>query len=125
MTIVVSYVPDQHGEAAVERGLAEAKLRQLPLVVVNAITEGRQSRTDATYDQLTDIRSRLIGQGVDARVEQPTAPDVADAILAIADDMPADLIILGIRRRTPVGKLIFGSTAQRIILQAPCAVLTV
>jgi nucleotide-binding universal stress UspA family protein len=37
----------------------------------------------------------------------------------------AELIIVGIRRRSKVGKLLMGSTAQYIILKAPCPVLTV
>ena len=37
----------------------------------------------------------------------------------------AELIIIGLRRRSPVGKLIMGSTSQRILLDAPCAVLAV
>ena len=43
----------------------------------------------------------------------------------VADETDADLIVIGLRRRTPVGKLILGSNAQRILLDAPCAVLAV
>ena len=42
-----------------------------------------------------------------------------------ANETDADLIVIGLRRRTPVGKLILGSNAQRILLDAPCAVLAV
>jgi len=43
----------------------------------------------------------------------------------VANETDADLIVIGLRRRTPVGKLILGSNAQRILLDAPCAVLAV
>ena len=44
---------------------------------------------------------------------------------AVAEETNADFIVIGLRRRTPVGKLILGSNAQRILLDAPCPVLAV
>ena len=46
--------------------------------------------------------------------------DVADDLIAVAEETSADFIIIGLRRRSPVGKLILGSHAQRILLDAPC-----
>ena len=46
-------------------------------------------------------------------------------IVQFAEENLADLIIVGVRRRSKVGKLIFGSTAQFVILNAPCPVMTV
>ena len=46
-------------------------------------------------------------------------------ILRVAEQMDAELIVIGLRRRTPVGKLILGSNAQRILLDAHCPVLAV
>lgn len=51
--------------------------------------------------------------------------DVADEILAIAKDVAADAIVIGIRHRSPVGKLIMGSVAQRVIIDASCPVIAV
>jgi nucleotide-binding universal stress UspA family protein len=42
-----------------------------------------------------------------------------------ATEKAADEIIIGIKRRSKVGKLLFGSNAQYIILKAPCPVVTV
>ena len=49
----------------------------------------------------------------------------ADALVALADDTAADMIVIGLRRRSPVGKLVLGSNAQRILLDATCPVLAV
>ena len=48
--------------------------------------------------------------------------DVGDQVLEVADEVSADLIVIGLRRRSPVGKLLMGSVAQRILLGAECAV---
>ncbi|MBW1696211.1 MAG: universal stress protein [Deltaproteobacteria bacterium] len=46
-------------------------------------------------------------------------------IVQFAKDNEMDMIVVGIRRRSKVGKLMFGSTAQFVILEAPCPVMTV
>jgi nucleotide-binding universal stress UspA family protein len=49
----------------------------------------------------------------------------AEDLVAVAEEHGADLLVIGLRRRSPVGKLILGSQAQRVLLDAPCAVLAV
>jgi nucleotide-binding universal stress UspA family protein len=51
--------------------------------------------------------------------------DPAEDLINVASEVSADLIVIGLRRRSPVGKLILGSNAQRILLDAPCPVLAV
>ena len=46
-------------------------------------------------------------------------------LVSFAGENKADLIIIGVKRRSKVGKLVFGSTAQYVILQAPCPVVSV
>ena len=51
--------------------------------------------------------------------------DIGEDIIKIAEEKQAEEIIIGIQRKSKVGKLLFGSTAQYIIMNAPCPVVTV
>ncbi|CUR56095.1 Putative universal stress protein [metagenome] len=125
-TIVVGWTPDEYGEAALARAVEEAKLREGSIVVVNA-TRG-DALVDERYadsDQLARLSQELADAGVAVDVRRSMGADVGDQVLEVADEVSADLIVIGLRRRSPVGKLLMGSVAQRILLGAECAVTAV
>ncbi|HVD64442.1 MAG TPA: universal stress protein [Lapillicoccus sp.] len=128
MSIVVGYIPTREGRAALRRAAAEAELRKADLIVVNSDT-GRNFDADETLrfeTALEGLRGRLNQAGVNVEVrhlEQSKEP--ADDLLDAAESSHAQLVVIGLRRRTPVGKLILGSNAQRILLDATCPVLAV
>lgn len=127
MKILVGYVPTPEGEAAVDAAAAEANLRGGSVVLVNT------SRGDAAVDEryaneseLAAAEARLRAAGVEVSVRQSVAArDIPDALLATAAEEGADLIVIGLRRRTPIGKFILGSTAQRVLIEADIPVLAV
>ena len=126
MTVVVGYIPDQYGEAALTAGIEEAQRRSTDLVVVNA-TKG-DALVDRRYvgaEGLAGLEERLAPLGLTHHVRQAMGADVAQEILRVADDTGAEVIVIGLRHRTPVGKMIMGSVAQQILLDASCAVLAV
>lgn len=126
--VVVGYVPKAEGEAAVQQGIVEAKLRGAQLVVVNSHRGGRDYQGDApgAEGDLSALEATLKESGVDYDVRQLVRGfEPAEDLIGIAEDCDAELIVIGLRRRTPVGKLILGSNAQRILLDAPCPVLAV
>ena len=127
MTIVVGYVPKPEGRAALRAALEEAALRKESLHVVNT------SRGDAVVDprfaseeDLAEVRRQLEASGVEFELEHRiSGNEGAEDVTAAAERLGASLVVIGLRRRSPTGKLIFGSTAQRILLDVPCRVLAV
>jgi nucleotide-binding universal stress UspA family protein len=128
-TIVVGYVPKPEGKAALRRAAEEARLRNSQLVVVNSHRGGREfDRDDAIESeaQLQEVKSELEAHGVTHDVRQLVrGMDPAEDLVNVASEVEAELIVIGLRRRSPVGKLILGSNAQRVLLDAPCPVLAV
>ena len=127
MTVLVGYVPTALGEATLRAGVQESRRRCEPLLVVN------MSRDDvlvdshrAAADDLDRVERDVTELGVDVevvRIEQGSDP--ADALVRVAAERDASVIVIGLRHRSPVGKLIMGSSAQRILLDARCPVLAV
>jgi len=126
MVVVIGFIPDPYGEAALAYGVDEAQRRGTRLEVVNS-TKG-DALVDKRYlgaEGKKSLEQRLTDSGVVHEVRQTMGRDVAEEILTIADEVDADAIVIGIRHRTPVGKLIMGSVAQRIIIDAACPVIAV
>ena len=129
MTIVVGYVPKAEGRAALRRAAEEAKLRGVRLVVLNSQRGGRDLDSEESVrseQELTRVREELTAAGIEHEVRQLVRGlEPAEDLIAVAEEEHADFIVIGLRRRSPVGKLILGSNAQRILLDAPCPVLAV
>ena len=127
-TVVLGYVTKPEGEAALEASIAEAKLRSADLVVVNShrARHGDAEAHARIEAELADVRAKVEAAGVTVDVRHPeTGLEAAEDLLQIAREVDAELIVIGLRRRTPVGKLILGSNAQHILLDAECPVLAV
>lgn len=127
--IVVGYVDTPEGQAALARAIEEAQQRGARLIVINSHRGGSSldKETVAELDEtLGAVHATLHDSGVDHEVRQLVrGVDPADDLVAVAEEVDADLIVIGLRRRTPVGKLIMGSNAQQILLDASCPVLAV
>jgi len=121
--IVVGYVPKPEGHAALRHAADEARLRSARLVVVDV---QRDTPAPLPDDEVRTVTAQLDHAGV-AHEVRPADPTVepAEQLIAIAEQDDAALIVIGLRRRSRVGKLILGSNAQRILLDASCPVLAV
>lgn len=127
MTVVVGFIPTPVGFAALDAALAEARRRGGPLIVVNAVRdEDADDVRHARPDQLEIARERLRGAPVRVDVRQVHAQkDAADALIAAAAEERAELVVVGIRREREVARHILGTTAHRLLIDAPCDVLVV
>jgi len=120
MTIIAAYQQTPEGHAAVLRAVEEAELRKTDLVVVTAPAHGQDS-----ISSIAELDA-LPATGPAAVVRPAVRPDhLADEVVDLATEISADMIVIGLRRRSPVGKLLLGSAAQDILLDATVPVLAV
>ena len=127
MTIVVGYTTKPEGRAALERAIVEAKTHGESVVVLNVSDgDGMRDPLLASEDDLNEVRAHLAHAGVEGTVRQLVrGKDAAEEIEAVSEEVGASLIVIGLRKRTPVGKLVLGSNSQRILLNATAPVLAV
>ena len=96
--------------------------------MVHSARGGREDEPAAVglREALEDLRVRLTGEGVAVTVRDLVrGKDPSDDLIEVAEKENAALIVIGLRRRSPVGKLLLGSNAQEILLHADCPVLAV
>jgi len=128
MSIVLAHQKSSSHQLALEEAAREAQLRKTSLVVIHVpegvdvdVNEEQRNRLSAG---ITEALQKLGLAELSWALHVTTGEDVADAILdVVADD--AELLVIGARRRNPVGKLFLGSVTQKLILRADIPVLVV
>ena len=129
MAVVVGYVPTPEGRAALQAAREEARDRRLKLVVVNSHKGGASFDGDdaiRTDQELETVRRELTADGSDFEIlTLVRGNDPTEDLVEVAAELGAALIVIGLRRRSPIGKIVLGSNAQRILLEADCPVLSV
>lgn len=127
MTILVAYAPRPEGQAALDKGMEIAKRRQERLVVVNASPGGaHEDSSQADAQDVERVENVLAQSGLDAQFKQfIRGKSAVSEIEDLVESLQVSLLVIGLRKRSPVGKLILGSVAQDILLSVPCPVLAV
>ena len=127
--IVVGFIRSPEGEAALSRAIEEAKLREAQLIVVHSMYGGRredEAEVLAYRQELDVVDARLKSEGIDHTMhEYVRGLSPSEDLTRAAKEEDADLIVIGLRRRTATGKFLLGSNAQEILLDADCAVLAI
>ena len=125
MRIVAGFRRSPEGRAALDRAIDEAKLRDAELVVIHSAHDDAHEVTDyqAEFEQ---VEQRLSAENITFSIrEYARGNSPSEDLLQAVVDEAADLVVIGLRRRSPVGKLLLGSNAQEILLHAECAVLAI
>ena len=119
------------GRVALRQAAHEAQLRSTDLAVIHVVDSVDLDITEAHRAGLADEVEKVLADcGMDEvpwRVELAvgTNQEIAGAVLAFADNLQAELLVIGARRRSPVGKFLLGSVTQTIILDAEMPVVVV
>lgn len=125
MKIIAGFLRSPEGRAALDRAIDEAKLRDAELVVIHTARDDAHEVTEyqAEFEQ---VEQRLAFEEITASIrDYARGNSPSEDLLQAVKDEGADLVVIGVRRRSPVGKLLLGSNAQDILLHADCAVLAV
>ena len=129
MTVAVAHQVSATARLALSHAVQEAVFRGTDLAVLHVVSSALDAdRTDAYRAGVSDEIEKAVG--TDSEVTwnlhlETVSGDVGDAIVALIDRLRPDLLVLGARRRSPVGKALLGSVAQTIILEASVPVLVV
>ena len=128
-TIVIGYVPTPVGEAALEAGLEPRPAAHGDDVVILNSPRRRTHRRRRVHRRGRPPTSSSRGPpraGVTARVDQSDhGDDIVETFTKVAAATSARLVVIGLRRRSPVGKLVTGSDAQRLLLDLDVPILAV
>ena len=130
MRILVCYNTKPRGVAAIKLAQEHAAKWQAEINVVWAIQRDKplvQKQIQEIEEELEDHVTQLFeacasAYKVDLLIDTTTA---GEQIVGFAEQVKADMVVLGLRRRSMAGKAIFGSNSQHIIMKAPCPVLTI
>ena len=126
MTVACCLLRFRPRPGCLEIAAEEARFRGQPLVVLRIIG-GVDEVTQEDPAILEQVGAEL-SDYADVSWTLRTAPegfDTAEALLDLAEEVDAALLVIGARHRTRVGKLLLGSTVQRVLLEAQLPVLVV
>ncbi len=130
MSVAVAHQPSPTSAPALRQAASEAHLRGTSLAVIHVVDNLDLDKVEALQAGLADEVTQAIAASGNDQVEWTLYPatvegNVADTVLRLAGEAGAELLVIGARRRSPVGKLLLGSVAQTIILEADMPVLVV
>ncbi len=130
MKFLVCYDETKEAKKALKVAQEHAKIWQAKLEVVNTITRIEPLKHSAVKKMEEkmegDIKKILAEDNPPYQVHLLlTDLTSGEELVKFAEDQKTDLIFLGIVKKSKVGKLLFGSTAQYVILHSPCPVVTV
>jgi len=129
MRFIACYENTPPGVSALKLSQQHARIWQADLEVVSTLTRDepiRHNQLKEIEEQMeSEVRSLVTEPSLNVRFSLLTDElEAGEQIVKFAERKKADLIFLGIKKKSRVGKILFGSTAQYIVINAPCPVVT-
>lgn len=136
MVIIAAVDADDRPDRVVTVGAEMADAFETELVVVHVVTEAefdrRRAEREYFVDQAANDAARTAGWVVSGTLDgdedvrrEGRVGEPAEEIRQVAEENDARFVVVGGRKRTPVGKAVFGSVTQSVLLNTDCPVVTV
>ncbi|MBD5786961.1 universal stress protein [Cellulosimicrobium terreum] len=123
MTVLVAYNDSPQGESALHAAVAEAVRRETTLEILVLTPQDPDAPVPASLAHLLDTLPPTLGRP--EITYRPEHESPAESIIERAERDAPELVVVGARKRSPVGKFLLGSTTQRVLLDSPSPVLVV
>lgn len=133
MSIAVAHQVRASSDLVLTEGARQAHYRDTELVVIHVVDALDTDVVEATRAGISDAVDRVVGAAgidpvkYDVRLVAGghEIADVSEAILTTVKELRPEVLVIGARRRSPVGKAFLGSVAQNLILDTDVPVLVV
>jgi nucleotide-binding universal stress UspA family protein len=131
MTVAVVYAISLTGRLALDQAVEEAQRRNEDLAVLHVLgspdaqtSEAYRRSISEEIDKVLAATDTIVGWKLHLR-NAASDTDVNDVLLGLVDEVDASVVVVGARRRSPIGKALLGSTAQSVVLGARSPVLVI
>ena len=129
MKILVGYDGSKVSEDAVALAQKHGQAFKADVHIITSLEQGpdlKKEDIDRAESKLERLKAPFRSDGISCETHAVVSvQSTGEDLVRFVKDNAIDEIIIGVRRRSKVGKLVFGSTAQYVILEAPCTVVAV
>ena len=122
-TVVLAYRSDASA-SVLDQAIAGARRENAAVRAVHYESDTTTAPSAGALSQTKELADRLAEADLEFEIQRADS-DVASQIIDLAEEWQAKLIVMPSKRRSPVVKLLLGSSTQRVILEAECPVLIV
>ena len=129
MNILVGFDGTNAAKEAIELAEEHAQVFKAKIILAYSMVGGPEvprRNFEIAENALDHEKNSLLDKGFQCdTIMSVRGLEAGEDLVQISEEHRADEVIIGVRRRSKVGKIIFGSTAQFVVLNAPCPVITV
>ena len=129
MKILLGYDGSGVSENVLDLAHKHAKAFKANIYIMTSMKQGpelKKEAIDRTENKLEKIKTSFKADDISCESQALVSfQSPGEHLVEFAKNNDIDEIIIGVRKKSKVGKLVFGSTAQYVILEAPCPVLAV